>query len=575
MDLPARLGKYELLEFLGGGMSHVYRGRDTVIGRQVAIKILTEAGCRDEQAKARFLQEARMAGNIRHDNIVAIHDYGEESGRPFIVMEFLRGQDLRGAIQKQAIGDLKAKLAVALQIARALAFVHSHNIVHRDIKPENVHLDPSGRARLMDFGIAKSANFSITQPGTALGTPYYMAPEQLLGQPITPLVDIYSFGILLYELLTGVKPIQGDTLETIFYLILNQPIDLAPLVQSGVPPAVVRLVERYTAKKPEDRPQSFDTICHELEALLQTPAIASLAPDTQVSPEAPVPRALEPVKTPRMKAPAIALGVLLVLVVCAGVYYLLHPAKPVTARRTTPETIARTLEMPTGAMLLVDGGAFPSGVDRTPITLPAFYIDRTEVSNGVYADFVHATGHALPDKFPGDQPKLPVVDITIDDARAFAKWAGKRLPTAVEWEKAARGAAGSTYPWGNEPDPRRANVRGNPDFTKPALLPVDATFANGLSPYGAYNMAGNASEFVETAVTPSAAAVAIFANLLKPPPTVQDKWCQIRGGSFNTPLAAAVTYESMSVPERYFSSDIGFRCARDPNPAPKLSSRLP
>jgi formylglycine-generating enzyme required for sulfatase activity len=215
-------------------------------------------------------------------------------------------------------------------------------------------------------------------------------------------------------------------------------------------------------------------------------------------------------------------------------------------------------------MLLVGAGAFPSGVDRTQVAVPAFYIDRTEVSNGAYADFVRATGHALPNDFPENQPKLPVVNVTIKDARAFAAWAGKRLPTALEWEKAARGTAGLTYPWGSEADASRANVRGNPDFAKPALLPVDTAFANGLSPYGIYNMAGNASEFVEADVTPSAAVVAHFARLLSPPPTAQEKWCQIRGGSFNTPLIAAVTYETSSVPERFFSSDIGFRCARNP-----------
>lgn len=565
MDLPARLGKYELLEFLGGGMSHVYRGRDTVIGRQVAIKILTEAGCADEQAKARFLQEARMAGNIQHDNIVAIHDYGEERGRPFIVMEFLRGQDLRHAMEAGALTTVASKVDVALQIARALAFVHTHSIVHRDIKPENVHLDPSGRARLMDFGIAKAANYSLTQPGTALGTPYYMAPEQLLGQTITPLADIYSFGILFYELLTGVKPIRGDTLETIFYQILNQPLDTTLLQQSGAPHAVVRLVERCAAKKPEDRPQSFDTICRELETVLQTqlapaaPAAETTGPTAVI---APVPTVVRP--APSRTGLFVVMGVVLLAAVAGGGYYLLRPSAAVVQPKQTAQTLPHTLDTPTGAMLLVGAGPFPAGIDRKETSVPAFYIDRTEVSNAAYAEFAHATGHPLPANFPASQPKLPVVNITIRDARAFAVWAAKRLPTALEWEKAARGVAGSTYPWGNEADPSRANIRGNPDFAKPALLPVDTTFANGLSPYGVYNMAGNASEFVESEVSPSAAVVAHFANLLQPPPTAQEKWCQIRGGSFNTPLAAAVTYETISVPERFSSSDIGFRCARNP-----------
>src|SRR5664280_657775 len=156
MELPARIGKYELEEFLGGGMSHVYRARDTVIGRTVAVKILTDAGCDDEEAKTRFLAEARMAGNLAHDNVLGIYDFGEDDrGHPFMVMEFLRGEDLRHAIRDNHTGDVKDKLRIALQVARALEYIHSQKIIHRDIKPENVHITAAGVVKLMDFGIAK------------------------------------------------------------------------------------------------------------------------------------------------------------------------------------------------------------------------------------------------------------------------------------------------------------------------------------------------------------------------------------------------------------------------------------
>ena len=179
MQLPARIGKYELEEFLGGGMSHVYRARDTVIGRTVAVKILTEAGCEDAEAKARFLAEARMAGSITHDNVLSIYDFGEdEQHHPFMVMEFLKGEDLRHAIKNGHTGELKDKLKVAVQIARALGYIHTQKIIHRDIKPENVNLSPNGVVKLMDFGIAKTEGLQMTRAGYVLGTPITWRPNR-------------------------------------------------------------------------------------------------------------------------------------------------------------------------------------------------------------------------------------------------------------------------------------------------------------------------------------------------------------------------------------------------------------
>src|SRR5258707_9637915 len=198
MQLPAHIGKYELLEFLGGGMSHVYRGRDTMIDRPVVVKILTDNSNADPDSRARFLQEARLAGNIQHENIVSVFDYGEHEGRPYIVMEYLKGEDLRNAIRGGHTGSLGDRLRIAQDIASALDYVHAQGVVHRDIKPENIHIDLNGRVKLMDFGIAKTADLSLTKTGMAMGTPYYMAPEQVQGRPTTPLVDIYAYGLLVY-----------------------------------------------------------------------------------------------------------------------------------------------------------------------------------------------------------------------------------------------------------------------------------------------------------------------------------------------------------------------------------------
>jgi serine/threonine protein kinase len=268
MDAPRRISKYELQEFLGGAMSHVYKARDTALGRIVAIKILTDQGMADSETKNRFLEEARLSASLSHENIIRFYDYGEEDGRPYIVMELLTGETLGDAITTGRYRTLRAKLAVALEIGRALEYIHSRHIIHRDVKPQNIHIDESCRVKLMDFGVAKQEGLALTAAGFTLGTPYYMAPEQVQGRSISHRIDIYAFGVVLLEFLTGSRPINGSTVERIFDEIVYRPLNLAPLRTTQTPEAVCRLIERCTAKDPNARWASFAEVCRELERIL-------------------------------------------------------------------------------------------------------------------------------------------------------------------------------------------------------------------------------------------------------------------------------------------------------------------
>jgi eukaryotic-like serine/threonine-protein kinase len=269
VQFPANIGKYELIEPLGGGMAEVYRARDANLGRTVAIKILTEAGMADQEVHARFLAEARLAGSLVHENIIGFYDYGEQDGRSFLVMEYFDGESLGGAIRGWRTGDLRNKLLIARQISNGLAYVHSKGIIHRDVKPDNVWIDSAGNVKIIDFGVAKTDEFSITGAGFTLGTPYYMAPEQVRGDKPTLLVDIYSFGVLLFELVTGIRPFEGQTVNEIFDRILHQALDLEPLKKGGIPDAVSDLIHGCTAKDSSARTQDFSIVAAKIDEILR------------------------------------------------------------------------------------------------------------------------------------------------------------------------------------------------------------------------------------------------------------------------------------------------------------------
>src|SRR3984893_14203706 len=275
-----RLGPYEILSPIGaGGMGEVYRARDSRLGREVAIKVLPASFSADADRLRRFEQEARAAGILNHPNLTAVLDIGEHEGAPYVVQELLEGETLRGAL---AGGRLAARRAIdfAIQLAHGLAAAHEKGIVHRDLKPENVFVTKDGRVKILDFGLAKltrpeegsqSTNLPTaslgTEPGVVLGTLGYMSPEQVRGKPADARSDIFSFGAILYEMLSGKRAFHGDSAaDTMSAILKEDPPDLL-VTNQNVPPGLERIVRHCLEKNPEPRLHSAHDLGFDLDAL--------------------------------------------------------------------------------------------------------------------------------------------------------------------------------------------------------------------------------------------------------------------------------------------------------------------
>jgi serine/threonine protein kinase len=277
-----KLGPYEIVSPLGaGGMGEVYRARDARLNREVAIKVLPAAFARDPERLRRFQQEAQAVAALNHPNILAIHDFGEHEGSPYIVTEFLEGETLRERMRPGAL-PLRKATEYGEQIARGLAAAHEKGIVHRDLKPENIFVTRDGRVKILDFGLAKLTHpegavlsdaatlASQTEPGVVMGTVGYMSPEQVKGQSADHRSDLFSFGAILYEMLSGKRAFHRDTaVETMSAILKQDPPELTETNRT-VPPALERVVRHCMEKNPEERFQSARDVAFNLANLSET-----------------------------------------------------------------------------------------------------------------------------------------------------------------------------------------------------------------------------------------------------------------------------------------------------------------
>ena len=253
---PEKLGRYEIVATLGrGAMGVVYKGFDPVISRAVALKTIRKDLLDSEHVTEivnRFRNEAMASGRLNHPGIIAIHEYGEHDETVFIVMEYAPGDSLRGYLSRRESIKLVEIADIMTQLLDALDYAHENGIVHRDIKPANIIISAGGRVKVTDFGIARINTSTLTQTGMIVGTPSYMAPEQYTGLAVDRRADVFSAGILLYELLTGVKPFEGAT-ETVAYKICHEPHRAPSLVNQTLPRGLDEVLSKALAKKPDNR----------------------------------------------------------------------------------------------------------------------------------------------------------------------------------------------------------------------------------------------------------------------------------------------------------------------------------
>jgi formylglycine-generating enzyme required for sulfatase activity len=645
---PQTLGKYKIAEEIGrGGFAAVYKAIDTTLNRTVALKVLAAPPPGDSTFLERFWREARTAANLKHPNIVAIYEIAEIEGRYCLAMEFLPGRTLAQILKEEGALPPRQVAEITQQLASALDYAHARGFVHRDIKPSNVIIDDEGHVTLTDFGTVKPAEGTkLTAPWMSIGTPEYMSPEQIGGLVVKPASDIYSLGVVCYEMISGQVPFSGATPYVLHAHVYDTPPPLTDLV-AQIPEVVAEVIHHALAKKSEERFTSAGQMAYALTAaveaageLLET-AVARKEQDKATIPlnekqtpppiratgfarrvvdiearEEAIRRAIaaeKERKTPTAVArptplPGVregfprrvaAIGGILFIAGLLAVVLFYQPG--VLREKPTPTPIATQGPVPVQAevwedssvMVHVPAGDFYMGSrdsddanadnDEKPmhsVHLDDFWIDQSEVTNEQFARFLNEEGNQEEDgvswvNVEDEESNIiyeegqyrprngyedhPVTHVSWYGAQSYCQWAGKRLPTEAEWEKAARGTDGKIWPWGNDWDEDKVNAKD----AGPGHTTAVGSYPDGASPYGCMDMAGNAWEWVADWYQRDYYQAAPDHN---PQGPNQGASRSVRGGSWALPQGLNRCASRFGFLPWVRRDDLGFRCASTPSP---------
>ena len=353
--------RYRATEKIGtGGMADVYKAVDEVLGRTVAVKVLHERYATDPGFVARFRQEAQAAANLSHPGIVNIYDWGRDDETYYIVMEFVHGTDLKETVRQQGALDPIKAAEYASQVCAALSVAHGYDIIHRDIKPHNIVLTPDGTVKVMDFGIARAGNTQMTQTGSVLGTAHYVSPEQAQGRPLGPSSDLYSLGVVLYELVTGQVPFDADTPVSVALKQVNEEPVPPGQINATIPPALEAVIMRAMSKLPSERYSSAEEMRRDLQRVASgrlVEAPVARADETSVMPAVERAERINSVNVrpvPRRRSPwpwiALAVAALVVAGIAAAQFGLFDIEQPIVV----PELFGMTQEEAADALQSVE-----------------------------------------------------------------------------------------------------------------------------------------------------------------------------------------------------------------------------